>query len=231
MQSEILGELMIKAVIFDMDGVIIDSEPFWREAEMHVFNGIGVKMTEEMCVQMKGTKIDEVVKHWYSVYKWKGPTVKEVEEQVIEKFISLINEKGKPMSGLMGLLEYLQSSGYKIGLATSSPFKIMNATLDKLNIQGHFDIKHSAEAEKKGKPAPDVYLKTAHLLAVKPEDCLAIEDSYAGIQAAKSAGMYTVALPEPPEFELEKYDLADEKIKSLKEVIHLKILDDTSVLK
>jgi HAD superfamily hydrolase (TIGR01509 family) len=222
---------MIKAVIFDMDGVIIDSEPFWREAEMHVFNGIGVKMTEEMCVQMKGTKIDEVVKHWYSIYQWEGPSVKEVESLVVEKFISLVNEKGQPMPGLMGLLEYLQSSGYKIGLATSSPFKIMNATLDKLNIQAHFDIKHSAEGEKKGKPAPDVYLKTAQLLGVKPEDCLAIEDSYAGIRAAKSAGMYTVALPEPPEYDLEKYDIADEKIKLLKEVIHLKVLDNAKVLK
>jgi mannitol-1-/sugar-/sorbitol-6-/2-deoxyglucose-6-phosphatase len=220
---------MIKAVIFDMDGVIINSEPFWREAEMEIFNGIGVKMTEEMCIQMKGTKIDEVVKHWYSVYKWNKPSVPEVEEMVVSKLISLINEKGQPMPGLLGLLEYLKSSGYKIGLATSSTFRIMNATLDKLNLHEHFNIKHSAEAEKNGKPSPDVYLGAAALLGVKPENCLAIEDSYTGLQAAKAAGMYTVALPEAPEYELDKYDLADVKIKTLQDVIYLDVLDDTSV--
>ena len=220
---------MIKAVIFDMDGVIIDSEPFWREAEMVVFNAIGVKMTEEMCVQMKGTRIDEVVKHWHSVYQWEELTIKEVENRVVDKFISLINEKGQPMHGLMGLLEYLKSSGCKIGLATSSPFKIMNATLDKLNLQHHFDVKHSAEAEKNGKPAPDVYLRAASMLGVETESCVAIEDSYAGLQAAKTAGMYTIALPEAPEYELEKYDIADVKIKSLQEVIHLQLINSIGV--
>jgi len=216
---------MIKAVIFDMDGVIIDSEPFWREAEMEVFNSIGIKMTEEMCVQMKGTKIDDVVKHWHSIYHWESPSLKKVEEQVVNQFISLINEKGKVMPGLMGLIEFLTSSDVKVGLATSSPFKIMNATLDKLGLQGHFEVKHSAEAEKEGKPAPDVYLGAAKKLGVKPENCMAIEDSYTGLQAAKSAGMFTIAMPEAPEFELEKYNIANVKIKSLKEVIHIELLN------
>ena len=91
---------MIKAVIFDMDGVIIDSEPFWRESEIEIFNNIGVKMTEEMCVQMKGTKIDEVIKHWFSVYQWEKPSLQVVEQQIIDKFISLVEQNGKPIHRL-----------------------------------------------------------------------------------------------------------------------------------
>ena len=221
---------MIKAVIFDMDGVIIDSEPFWREAEIEVFTSIGVKMTEEMCVQMKGTKIDEVVRHWYSVYKWDSPSVEQVEKQVVDKLISLINEKGQSMHGLLGLIEYIRSSNLKVGLATSSPFRIMNATLDKLSLQNHFEVKHSAEAERNGKPSPDVYLSVAEKLGVKPEDCIAIEDSYTGLQAAKAAGMKTIALPEAPEFDLEKYNIADYKVKSLNEIILNELLNNSVVI-
>ncbi|MDF1550991.1 MAG: hexitol phosphatase HxpB [Bacteroidales bacterium] len=215
---------MIKAVIFDMDGVIINSEPYWREAEMDVFNKIGVQMTEEMCIEMKGTKIDEVVKHWYSVYPWNGPTLKEVEVKIIDKVNSLVNEKGEPMTGLMGLLEYLKSNNIKIGLATSSLFSIMDVVLDKLKIRDYFDVTHSAEAEKAGKPAPDVYLGAALKLRVSPADCIAIEDSYTGLLSAQAAGMFTIALPELHEYGLEKYDIADIKIKSLKEVIQLDVI-------
>lgn len=215
---------MVQAVIFDMDGVIINSEPFWREAEMEVFNKIGVKMTEEMCIEMKGTKIDDVVKHWYSLYPWKDVALKDVESQVIEKVNNLIWEKGEPMTGLMGLLEYLRSNNIKIGLATSSLFSIMDVVLDKLRIRDYFDVMHSAEAEKAGKPAPDVYIGAAAKLGVAPEYCVAIEDSYTGLLSARSAGMFTIALPEAPEFNAKKYDIADIKIKSLKEVIQLDVI-------
>lgn len=215
---------MIKAVIFDMDGVIINSEPYWREAEMDVFNKIGVQMTEEMCIEMKGTKIDEVVKHWYSVYPWNGLTLKEVEVKIIDKVNSLVKEKGEPMTGLMGLLEYLKSNNIKIGLATSSLFSIMDVVLDKLKIRDYFDVTHSAEAEKAGKPAPDVYLGAALKLRVSPADCIAIEDSYTGLLSAQAAGMFTIALPELHEYGSEKYDIADIKIKSLKEVIQLDVI-------
>lgn len=211
---------MVEAVIFDMDGVIIDSEPFWRQAEMKVFKSMGIEMTEKMCMQMKGIKIDDVVKHWHQIFQWETPSNKEVEEQIINSFIHLVKTKGQPMSGLSELIKYIKAKGLKIGLATSSTVAIMNATLDKLNLHSSFDVKHSAEHEKNGKPAPDVYLSVAKQLGIEPQNCIAIEDSHTGLRAANSAGMYTVAIPEEQEFESEKYIIANKKVRTHFEILN-----------
>lgn len=211
---------MVEAVIFDMDGVIIDSEPFWRQAEMKVFKSMGIEMTEKMCMQMKGIKIDDVVKHWHQIFQWETPSNIEVEEQIINSFIHLVKTKGQPMSGLSELIKCIKAKGLKIGLATSSTVAIMNATLDKLNLHSSFDVKHSAEHEKNGKPAPDVYLSVAKQLGIEPQNCIAIEDSHTGLRAANSAGMYTVAIPEEQEFESEKYIIANKKVRTHFEILN-----------
>ena len=212
---------MIEAVIFDMDGVIINSEPFWIEAEIEIYNKYGIGMTEEMCLQMKGVKTEDVVKHWHSIYKWSEPSQKEMTNEIILKVISIIKERGKAMPGLLGLLEYLRDNKIKIGLATSSLYSVIDAVMSKLQIESYFDGIHSAESENKGKPAPDVYLGSAKKLRIKPKNCVAIEDSYMGLLSANAAGMYTIAMPDRSEYHLEKYNIANLKIKSLKEVIDL----------
>lgn len=209
----------IKAVIFDMDGVLIDSEPLWREAEMLIFPQYGIPMTEEMCRAMKGTKIDEVVRHWHKVYNWQPPELELVEKRIIDKLVELIQTRGVPMPGLLPVLEFLKKRGILTGVATSSLFSIMDVVIETLDLGRHFDVLHSAEAEKAGKPAPDVFLGTARRLGVKPGECLVIEDSVTGIIAAREAGMYTLALPEADEFELEKYDIANDKIRSLEDLM------------
>ncbi len=212
---------MIEAVIFDMDGVIINSEPFWVEAEIGVYTRYGLKMTEEMCVQMKGTRIEDVVKHWHSVNNWSEPSVEVLINEIVENVIVSIKERGKAMPGLLGLLEYLQDNKIKIGLATSSLYCIIDAVMDKLQIVGYFNGINSAESEKLGKPAPDVYLGAARKIRVNPRNCIAVEDSYTGLLSAKAAGMLTIAMPEKSEYHLKKYNIADLKIKSLKEIIDL----------
>jgi sugar-phosphatase len=214
-----------KAVIFDMDGVVIDSEPFWREAEINVFGKIGIPMTEDMCREMKGVKIDNVVKYWHSIHKWQTPDVEQVEKDIIEEFLHLVKTKGKLINGFRELVEWLKSRSFKIGLATSSHISIMNEILRTLEIEHLFEVAHSAELEKEGKPAPDVFLGAARRLDIKPENCVAVEDSTTGIKAAKAAGMYTIAFPEAIEFELDKYNFADIKVKSLLDIINLSLFD------
>jgi len=208
-----------------MDGVIIDSEPFWREAYMTVLPRYNVQLTEELCLESKGVKVDVVVSNWHKFYNWQPANLEVIEREIINEVLLLVRTKGKPMAGLLELITFLKSKNVKIGLATSSLFSIMDVVLDALHLRPFFDVTHSAEAEKAGKPAPDVYLGTCTRLGVKPEDCIAIEDSVTGIVAAKSAGIYALALPEEAEFDLEKYHIADLKIRSLLEVMELEFFD------
>jgi mannitol-1-/sugar-/sorbitol-6-/2-deoxyglucose-6-phosphatase len=216
-----LWKMAIKAVIFDMDGVIIDSEPFWRDAYKTVFPKYKLPVSDAMCTEAKGVKVDVVVKNWHKRYHLQTDNLDLVEKEIIEEVLRLIRTKGKAMPGLAELIECLKSRNIKTGLATSSLFSIMEFVLKSLHMEGFFDICHSAEAEKAGKPAPDVYLGAAKRLGVRPDQCIAIEDSVTGILSAKSAGMFALALPEAPEFEMEKYNIADLKIKSLLDVLLL----------
>lgn len=222
---------MIEAVIFDMDGVIIDSEPFWIEAEVATYNKYGIGISCEMCLQMKGAKTEDVVKHWYSLYKWEKPSLKEITDEILEKVSSIILERGKAMPGLHGLLEYLQDNKIKIGLATSSLYRIIDVVMEKLKIPAYFDGIHSAESEKHSKPFPDVYIGAAKKLGVIPENCIAVEDSYIGLQSAKAAGMLTIIMPEESEFSDPRFDIADLKIKSLKEIIELDFQGKLNLIK
>ena len=83
-----------EAVVFDLDGLLIDSEPLWREAEIEVFGSIGVHLSDEMCASTMGLRIDEVVEHWYRLFPWAGPGRREVKRRVVERFVSLVRRKG-----------------------------------------------------------------------------------------------------------------------------------------
>jgi sugar-phosphatase len=215
---------MVKAVIFDMDGVIIDSEPLWEESEIEIFTKYGVPMTLEMCMEMKGRTTEEVVKHFHDIYQWKSKPVSYVVEELNAATQKLIIEKGEAMPGLYETLDYLKQKGYVIALASSSRMKLIQAVINKLNIEPYFQITHSAEYEPFGKPEPHVYLSAAKKINILPENCIAIEDSYLGLQSAKNAGMKTIAIPEPSIFKDKKFDIADYKFKRLDDIIQSGIL-------
>ena len=179
-----------------MDGVLIDSEPLWQEAEIEIFSQVGVPLTRAKCRETMGMRIDEVVKYWYKKYPWSGPSVKKIEKEVVAKLIELVKEKGKGMSGVNRVLKSISEKGILIGIATSSNLDIVDAVLDKLKIRHYFNVIHSAQHEPKGKPHPGVYISIAKKLNVKTEECLAIEDSPNGVVAAKAANMFCVAVPD-----------------------------------
>jgi sugar-phosphatase len=183
----------IKAVIFDMDGVLIDSEPFWEIAEKKVFGSLGVSLTPELCSQTKFMTTIEVTKFWYGYYQWEGKSFQDVQNEVIECVKLLIKKEGKEIKGIKGLLKFIKTKGFKIGLATNAPYELIPIVLEKLNISDYFDFFTSAEFEKMGKPNPAVYLSVAKNLKINPKNCVVFEDSYSGLLSAKSAGMKTVA--------------------------------------
>jgi mannitol-1-/sugar-/sorbitol-6-/2-deoxyglucose-6-phosphatase len=205
----------IDAIIFDMDGVLIDSEPLWRIAESIAFNAVGVPMREEDGFLTMGLRTDEVVEFWYARHPWNGTSKKEVEADIVRQIIHLIEERGEAIEGAVETVLAAQEAGYRVGLASSSSSEIITAVLDRLSLAAAFDVTHSAEHEAYGKPHPAVYIECARRLEVDPARCLAFEDSPAGLLAAKSAKMRCIAIPAPELSSDGRYCIADLTISSL----------------
>jgi HAD superfamily hydrolase (TIGR01509 family) len=182
-----------KAVIFDMDGVIIDSEGLWKQAEKEVFSSLGVQLTEEHCAITQSMTTTEVTQFWFARYPWQNATPDTVEQMVISRVIELINNENCAIHGVKRFIEKLKAKNYKIGLATNSPNRVIPAVLQKSGTLHLFDTVSSAEFETNGKPDPAVYLTTAAKLNVAATDCIAIEDSHSGMLAANQAGMRVIA--------------------------------------
>jgi len=216
---------MIKAVIFDMDGLLIDSEPLWKQAEIKVFNEVGVPLTREMTNKTMGIRLDEVVEFWHSRYPWYKPAKKEVERRVVDELIKLIEQSGSPMSGVDKALKVIDDASLPMAIASSSNEEIIDAVLLKLGIRGSMEVVHSAQHEDYGKPHPAVYMSTAQKLGVKPEECLALEDSVNGVISAKAAKMTCIAVPEPNLRGDSGYGASDKVIDSLEELTQELIAD------
>lgn len=183
----------MNAVIFDMDGVIVDSESFWQKAEKEVFTSLGVKMTDELCSITHKMTTNEVTKFWHARNPWKNKSFEEVEKLVIERVIELIESENCAVPGVVETIKKLKLRGIKLGLATNSPYKIIPRVLSKLNLTNEIIVISSSEFEKYGKPEPDVYLSTLYKLNEKAEDCIAIEDSNSGVIATKKAKIRVMA--------------------------------------
>ena len=206
---------MTEAVIFDMDGLLIDSEPFWKIAEREIFGSLGIEVTEYHSTITSRMTTREVTEYWFSFKPWKNIGLADIEQQVISRVGELIDLHGQIMPGVERTLAYFKGSGSKIGLATNSPDILISRVLKKLKIESCFDAILSAEFVDKGKPSPDIYLKIAHILSVNPSRCIVFEDSKSGLSAAKAAGMFVVVVPENAQYHHIEFDSADLKLRSL----------------
>ena len=210
--------MKIAAVIFDMDGLLINSEPLWQEAEILIFEKVGINLTSELCQRTQGLRIDEVVEYWYQRYPWDNLTKLKVEELIVGKVIELIDFKGDALPGVEQAIAFVRSKNVKIALASSSSSIIIQAALKKLGLIKIFSEVYSAESEELGKPHPGVYLTTAKKLELAPQSCLALEDSLNGVLAAKAAKMQCIAIPEAMQQNNSKFAIADCILKSLEEL-------------
>ena len=198
-----------EAVIFDMDGVLIDSEPLWKIAMEKVFSDLGCKLSKNDFQRTVGLRIDEVINYWNKDQNLGVADEKSVEDDIINRMIELVRENPIPLTGVMETLEYLSKNKLKIGLATSSPNQLLQAVLDGLKIDHFFDVAHSAEFEEFGKPHPAVYLETAKKLNVDSNKCLVIEDSLNGIISGMSAKMKVICIPEKTHLKEPRLKVAD----------------------
>jgi len=208
-----------KAVIFDMDGVLIDSEPLWKIAMEEAFQSVGCKITREDFQKTVGLRIDEVIEFWYNEIGWEGLSPKELEQKIVNKMMELIRENGKPLKGVVNTLHYLREKNYKIGLGTSSYTVLIDVVLETIGLRSLFDFVHSAEHEEYGKPHPAVYLTVSNELGVQPSECLVIEDSINGVIAGKAAQMKVVCIPEKSHQPNPKLSLADVTFENMEDML------------
>jgi mannitol-1-/sugar-/sorbitol-6-/2-deoxyglucose-6-phosphatase len=206
---------MADAVIFDMDGLLIDSEPFWRVAEVEVLSAVGVPIDDEKARLTTGLRTDEVVEHWFAQYPWEGPTRQEIAAQIVRGVIDLVRTRGEAMPGVGKVLEGFASAGYPLAIASSSASEVISAVLARLGIGDYFRVVQSAEHEPYGKPHPAVYIEAARRLGVMPTRCVAFEDSPNGVVAAKAARMRCIAVPDHALADDKRFLIADAVLPTL----------------
>jgi HAD superfamily hydrolase (TIGR01509 family) len=209
---------VLRAVIFDMDGLLVDSEPLWVRAEMQIFGEVGVLLTEEDCAQTKGLRTDDVIAHWRTRKPWEGVTSKEVEHRLVARVAALVGEEGRALPGIENALAVARKGGRKVALASSSPLVIIRATLARLGLADAFEVVQSAEHEALGKPHPGIFLSTAARLGASAVECVVLEDSLTGVLAAKAARMACIAVPFDHPTHDARFVIADAVIGSLTEV-------------
>lgn len=205
----------VAAVIFDMDGVLIDSEPSWQAAEISVFGQLGLPICLQDTLQTTGLRIDQVVDYWYQRHPWPEYDNRATANAIVQQVAAGILRSGEAMHGAISALQACQDKPLKIGLATSSSSPLIEAVLQKLDIGHYFNAICSAESLTFGKPHPEVYLNCAAALQVPPQSCIAVEDSFNGLIAARAANMHTVVVPASHEAAQAKWAAAHRKLDDL----------------
>ncbi|MCL2807786.1 MAG: hexitol phosphatase HxpB [Coriobacteriia bacterium] len=208
---------MLRAVIFDMDGLLIDTEQYWWQAEYKAFSSVGVELTKEQLCSTMGMRMDEIVAHWAAIFTEVSFDAFEVIERTYGHMIDFVWTKGQAMPGALEAVNVCSHAGLKLAIASSSYPVLIEAVVEKLDITGYFPVRCSAKDELRGKPDPAVYLSAAQSLGVAPHECLAIEDSAIGLESALSAGMPCIVVPDSEVFDDVRFGAALMKLRSLTE--------------
>lgn len=178
-----------------MDGLIIDSEPLWAQAEKQVFGKLGLRLGEEQLAQTVGMGLEEVVRFYAQNHDFQGMSQQQVVDAIHQLVLDLIKEKVQILAGARETLDFVRSKSVKIGLATASDPALIQAALGKLELIDYFDHLQSASELSYGKPHPEVYLQCAKNLEVIPDRCVGLEDSLPGLIAIKAAKMQAIVVP------------------------------------
>ncbi len=206
--------MRLQAAIFDMDGLLLESESHWRTAEREVSDDLGLNFTDADFRRTMGIRMRDVAKIWFEWSPWEGPSTDEVADRVVARVIELI-AGSDPLPGVIETLDLVAERGLRAALCSSSGDNLIGAATEALGIADRFEVMHSAEHNEFGKPHPAAYMTTASILGVAPGHCLAFEDSVNGCLSAKSAGMTVVAVPDRESSGSSRFGFADVVVESL----------------
>lgn len=207
---------MIKAVIFDMDGVMIDSEPLWEKTERILLARRNIDYSPEYRDLIVGLNQNDSGKLLRETFSLKE-TVDEIISERVDILTEIYKEELEVVPVLTPLLKDLRLREYLLAVASSSPLRVINFVLGMFSLHKYFDAVVSGECTENGKPHPDIYLHTAERLGVKPSESVAIEDSINGVRSAKSAGMYCIAIPDK-RLSREEFERADVILERMEEL-------------
>ena len=223
-----------------MDGLLIDTEPVWRTAARDILAPLGIDLTDADLLDTTGVRVDEMAATFLARQSRTvpfappkspnplesldppgspdppAPSPAEVADWITDQVVAYVARHGEPMPGVPAAIALFERSGLRLAIASSSPARLIDAVCARLNLD--IEIRCSALDEANGKPAPDVYLAAARRLQISPARCLAVEDSPAGVLAAKSAGMTCLAVPDPLLTGDPRYRRADLVLSSLTEL-------------
>jgi mannitol-1-/sugar-/sorbitol-6-/2-deoxyglucose-6-phosphatase len=209
---------MVAAAVFDMDGLIINSQPYWQTAQLEILPQFGVPITRQDTIDTTGMRIDQIVQMCYARSPWDSASCEEVSSRILHRVMELVQKHKPAMPGLNHAIEVCQQQGLKLALASSSPMTLIDATVEALRLEDTFSAKLSGEALRYGKPHPEVYLNACQALDLEPQRCVALEDSFVGLLAAKSAQMKTIVIPAPSVANQLCFAIADQQFASLEEL-------------
>jgi beta-phosphoglucomutase-like phosphatase (HAD superfamily) len=199
-----------------MDGLLIDTEPVWRTAARDILAPLGIDLTDADLLGTTGVRVDEMAATFLAKRPGPAPSPATVADQITDHVVDYVSRQGEPMPGVPAAIALFERSGLRLAIASSSPERLIDAVCARLKLD--IDVRCSALDEPRGKPAPDVYLAAARRLRLSPARCLAVEDSPAGVLAAKDAGMTCVAVPDPLLTGDPRYRRADLILPSLTEL-------------
>ena len=210
-----MKDSIITAILFDMDGLVLDTEKlytrFWQEAA----NALGYPMTKEQALGMRSLNRGAGLAKMQS-YFGNSVDYDAIRQKRIEMMDAFVEKEGVVLKpGIHELLEYLKLRGIKTAIATSSPIERTVLYLTSVGLEHSFDELVSGYMVEKGKPEPDIYLYAANALGVNPAECMVLEDSPAGILAAYRAGCLPVMIPDQDEPDAETKDRLFALVKSL----------------
>ncbi len=211
----------MEAVIFDMDGVIFDSERLVYEGWKALSVKYGFDNLDEIYMKCIGVNSATCRQIYLDFYGEDFPYDKYRQERSDDYHARYSGGRLPMKAGVEELLKYLKETGYKIAIASSTRSALVKEQIEDAGLMKYFDVIVGGDQVKKSKPEPDIFLKAAELLGVKPENAYVIEDSYNGIRAAKSAHMRPIMVPDMVQPDEEMQDKAWKICDSLKDIITL----------
>lgn len=207
------------AAIFDMDGLLVDTEPTWRTVEVAVFDELGVDVRPLLGDGLTaGMRVDEVVAFFRERLGIAGSDDAAVVARIVDGVVAAIESGAELKPGAREALELMAARGLLVGLASGSGMAVIDAVLDRFGLRDRFTCVATALDDPLGKPNPAVLLRTAACLGVEPLECVVLEDSFNGCVAAKAARMRVIAVPEAHNREDARFVIADLRLGSLGEL-------------